>query len=164
MHVADEAPDRDQMLRLVERLAILLADAGMARMPARVFAYALLDDADRYSTSELAEALRVSPAAISAALRDLVQAGLLDRHREPGERTDTYVLRDGDFWTEIFLKREGLLQSFERLAAEGIALLGRDRPGGRRMAETQDFFAFLRTEFPTLITRWRAHRREMAGR
>lgn len=148
--------DREEVLRFVERFAIVLASAGMARMPARVFAYALIDDADRY----LAEALRVSPAAISISVRDLVNAGLLGKQREPGDRTDTYVLHDEDIWSEIYLKREGLLEQFERIAAEGIEVVGRGRPGGRRLAETAAYFAFMRKEMPELVERWRKHRQE----
>lgn len=152
--------DREEVLRYVERFAIVLASTGMARMPARVFAYALIDDADRYTASELAEALRVSPAAISTSVRDLVNAGLLGRQREPGDRSDTYVLYDDDIWSEIYLKRENLLEQFERVAAEGIELVGRERPGGRRLAETAAYFAFMRKEMPALVDRWREYRKE----
>jgi DNA-binding transcriptional ArsR family regulator len=152
--------DREEVLRFVERFAIVLASAGMARMPARVFAYALIDDADRYTATDLAQALRVSPAAISISVRDLVNAGLLGKQREPGDRTDTYVLHDQDIWPEIYLKREGLLEEFERIAAEGIELVGRGRPGGRRLAETAAYFAFMRKEMPELVERWRKHRQE----
>ena len=62
------ANDED-LLRAVERLAGMLYEAGMPRMAARVFSYALADDAEHYSAAELAEALRVSPAAISGAVR-----------------------------------------------------------------------------------------------
>jgi predicted transcriptional regulator len=152
--------DREEVLRFVERFAIVLASAGMARMPARVFAYALIDDADRYTATDLAQALRVSPAAISISVRDLVNAGLLGKQREPGDRTDTYVLYDEDIWSGIYLKREGLLEQFERVAAEGIELVGRGRPGGRRLAETAAYFAFMRKEMPELVERWRKHRQE----
>ena len=153
-------PHREEVLRFVERFAIALASTGMARMPARVFAYALIDDADRYTATELSDALRVSPAAISTSVRDLVNAGLLGRQREPGARTDTYVLHEGDIWSEIYLQREGLLEQFERIAAEGIGLVGRQRPGGRRLAETAAFFAFMRKEMPALVERWREYRQE----
>lgn len=163
MAAASTDHDREEILRFVERFAIVMASTGMARMPARVFAYALIDDADRYTATQLAEALRVSPAAISTAVRDLVQAGLLGKQREPGDRTDTYVLHDDDIWSEIFLKREGLLEPFERIAAEGVALLGRDRPGGRRMAETEAYFAFMRKELPSLMARWKEYRQQALG-
>jgi hypothetical protein len=96
-------------------------------------------------------------------VRDLVQAGLLGKQREPGDRTDTYVLYDDDIWSQIYLKREGLMEPFERIAAEGVAVLGRDRPGGRRLAETEAFFAFMRKEMPALMVRWKDYRQEALG-
>lgn len=153
--------DHEEIRRFVERFAIVLASTGMARMPARVFAYALIDDADRYTATELAAALRVSNAAISTSVRDLVNAGLLGKQREPGARTDTYVLPDYDIWSDIYLQREGLLEQFERIAAEGVDLVGRERPGGRRMAETAAYFAFMRKEMPALVERWREYRQQV---
>ena len=61
--------------RFVEHFALLLDEAGVPRMPARVFAAILADDAGRLTAGELAERLQVSPAAISGAVRYLTQAG-----------------------------------------------------------------------------------------
>jgi predicted transcriptional regulator len=150
---------REALLRFVERFAMALTELGMPRMPARVFAYVLADDAERYTASELATGLRVSPAAISNAVRALVQAGLLGREREPGSRVDTYRVYDTDVWGTITAQRERLMEPFERLAAEGVDLLGRDSPGGRRMAETAEFYAFMRRKLPETMAQWREHRR-----
>ena len=49
-----EDDDRTRLLRFVERFALALRDAGMAPMAARVLAYALADDADRYTAGDLA--------------------------------------------------------------------------------------------------------------
>jgi DNA-binding transcriptional ArsR family regulator len=157
----DLGPDADAVLRLVERFAIALVETGMARMPARVVAYALVDDAVRHTVGELAAALRVSPAAVSVAVRELVQAGLLDRERQPGDRSDTYIIANDDIWMEIYAKRCGLFERFRKLADEGVALLGFDRPGGRRLAETEAFFTFMQREFPALIERWRQQPRQV---
>lgn len=153
---------RDAVLRYVERFAIALVGIGMARMPARIFAYVLVDDATRHSVGELAEAIRVSPAAASVAVRDLVQAGLLRREREPGDRSDTYVISSDDFWAEIYGQRLPILHRFQELAAEGVALLD-GGPGSRRLAETESFFAFLAREFPAMFERWRAERRQASA-
>ena len=155
--------DREALLRYVERFALVLRESGMPPMPARVFAYALADDADRYTAGELAEGLRVSPAAISGAVRYLVQAGLLGREREPGTRGDLYCLYDEDVWARIYTQRFELLRNYEQAVTEGIDVVGPDRPGGRRLAETRDFFAFLRAEMPGLIERWREHKATIAG-
>jgi DNA-binding transcriptional regulator GbsR (MarR family) len=152
------ARDEQAVLRFVERFALALATIGMPRMPARVFAYVLADDAERYTAAELASALRVSPAAISGAVRMLVQARLLGREREPGARLDTYRVYDHDLWYTITMQREQLIEPFEQLAAEGVELLGPDTPGGRRMRETQEFYAFMRRKLATLMEEWQEHK------
>lgn len=163
--VTAEPQDMDDeerlLLRVVERFALVLAASGVPRMPARVFAYALAEDADHYTAGELARGLRVSPAAISGAVRYLVQAGLLDRTREPGARTDVYRLYDEDVWSRIYGGRSEILGRYEQAAAEAAAHLG-DRPGGRRMRDSQRFFAFLLREWPVLMERWREQRRDAA--
>ena len=148
----------DDLLRFVERFAMLLSDAGWPRTAARVFAFALADDADRYTAAELAEALRLSPAAISGAVRYLVQVGVLGKEREPGSRADTYLLDDDDVWKAITDQRTPLIERWREGLAEGIELLGTDRPGGRRLAESLAFFEFMQSELGPLIARWHEHR------
>ena len=161
--VGDGRPDQETLLRFVERFAMALSTIGMPRMPARVFAYVLADDAERYTAAELASALRVSPAAISGAVRSLVQARLVGREREPGARVDTYRVYDSDLWYTITMQREQLIEPFERLAAEGAELLGPDSPGGRRMRETQEFYSFMRRKLTGLMQEWQAHKRAGFG-
>ena len=146
------------LLSYVERFALVLADSGLPRMPARVFAFVLADDAERYTAGELAAGLRVSPAAISGAVRYLVRAGLLGKERDPGARSDVYRIYDDDVWSRIYAQQIEVLARYEAAAADGVATLGLERPGGRRMAETQQFFAFLRSELPEMLARWQATR------
>jgi DNA-binding transcriptional ArsR family regulator len=143
-----------ELLRYVERFALVLRGLGIPPMAARVFAYALAEDSDRYTAGELASALRASPAAISGAVRYLLQTGLLTREREPGTRSDLYVLHD-DVWTRVMGAELAALATLGDLLEEGVALVGTDTPGGRRMARSADFFAFLRQEVPKLIGLWR---------
>lgn len=157
------ARDNDEdLLRAVERLAGMLYEAGMPRMAARVFSYALADDAEHYSAAELAEALRVSPAAISGAVRWLVDARLLFKEREPGSRTDLYVIHDEDVWSAITLARAELLETWEDAVEEAAKMVGTDHRGGRRLLETKEFFRFNRQETFAMIDRWKAHRRTLS--
>lgn len=158
-----DAPSRATLLRFVERFAMALADAGMQRMPARVFAYVLADDAERYTAADLARALRVSPAAISGAVRTLVTMRLLGKEREPGERVDTYRVYDDNLWHTIAAQRNQLIEPFMRLAAEGAQLLGPDTPGGRRMRETYEFYNFMHRKLATLMDEWLEHKRATLG-
>jgi DNA-binding transcriptional regulator GbsR (MarR family) len=150
-------PDDDAVRRFVEQFALLLAEAGTARTPARVFACVLVEDSGRLTAAELAERLQVSPAAISGAVRYLTQAGLLVRGREPGSRRDHYAVHD-DVWTDMYRSRMGLLRRWEQVIAEGVEVLGTDRPAGRRLVETREFFAFLQSEVPGMIRRWEEHK------
>lgn len=152
----DGTADRqdDTLLHVVERLALLFTEAGMQRMPARVFAYVLAEDADRYTAGELAAGLQVSPAAISGAVRYLVQTGLLDKGREPGARSDHYLIYDDDVWSAIYFQRLPMLRRWEEIVADSARQLGMDTRGGRRLRETQAFFRFLVKEFADLENRW----------
>ena len=160
--MAASPSDDDDLLRYVERFAVVLAESGLPRMAARVFAFALADDADRYTAAELARGLRVSPAAISGAVRYLVQVGLLGKEREPGSRVDQYRIYDDDVWHRIYSQQTGVLERYEKAAADGVRTLGLHRPGGLRMRETQEFFAFMREELPSLLDRWRDRRQSMS--
>lgn len=150
--------DDDALLRAVEQLALVLTETGLPRMPARVFAYVLAEDADRYTARDLAEGLRVSPAAISGAVRFLVQVGLLDKGREPGARSDHYRIYDEDVWAAITLQRMPLLHRWEQTVAEAAGQLPSDSRGRRRLRETQAFYRFIGAEFSRLVDRWHEHK------
>ncbi|WP_336921624.1 GbsR/MarR family transcriptional regulator [Aquipuribacter sp. SD81] len=157
--MTQEATDRrEDVLRFVERFALVMRQSGIPPMPARVLAFALADDADRYTAADLQEALGVSAAAVSGAVRFLVQARLLRRDREPGTRSDLYVVDDADLWSPIFAGEVEQLGVWADVVAEGVEAVGADTPGGRRLRESQEFFAYMRGELPRLLEGWRAHR------
>jgi DNA-binding transcriptional regulator GbsR (MarR family) len=149
------AVDADALARFIERFAVVLTEAGWPRMPARVFACLLADERGELTARELAARLRVSPAAISGAVRYLQQVGLVSRAREPGARTDHYRL-EGNVWYESLVHRAAELQRWEDGLAAGVEVVGRDTAAGRRLEESRAFFAFLRGELPRLLLRWRA--------
>jgi predicted transcriptional regulator len=147
--------------RFVERFGLLLTEAGMPRMPARVFAAILADDEGRLTAAEIGERLDVSPAAVSGAVRYLVQVGMIVRGREPGARRDDYRLHD-QLWYEIYAYRGEMLRRWEQAMADGAALLG-SSPAGRRIEETREFFAFLQEELPAMMDRWRERQAKRSG-
>lgn len=155
------SPDEDQLLRFVERFGLLLSESGMPRMPARVFAFVLADDADRYTAKELAAGLRVSPAAISGAVRYLVQTGMLGKEREPGARTDTYRIYDDDIWSAIFAQQGRAFGYWDTAMAEGLELLPRDSAGARRLHETRAFMLYMQRELDEVMKRWPEHREKL---
>jgi len=147
----------DAAARFIERFASVLVESGVPRMPARVFAALLTIDSGRLTASELAELLQISPAAVSGAVRYLTQVSLISREREPGSRRDVYRLHD-DEWYEAIVRREPLLQRWERAVLEGVDAVGADTPAGRRLRDTAGFFEFLQVEMPAMLERWRVQR------
>ena len=153
----DTERDDEAVSRFVERFAMTLEESGVPRMPSRVFVTLLATDSGALTAAELAERLQVSPAAISGAVRYLIQVDLITRERDPGSRRDRYRVFD-DAWYEATVRRERLLLRWEDSAREGVAALGPDTPAGARMVETVAFFQFLRREMAALQERWRQER------
>lgn len=159
--MSTSAPRDEELLRFVERFALILTENGMPRMAARVFAFVLADDADRYTATDLAEGLRVSPAAISGAVRSLVQMGLLGKEREPGSRSDTYRVYDDDVWGAIARQRLPILDRWVEGLSDGLEQLEPNSRGWRRLRETQLYFEWVRDEFQDLMDRWAERRKKL---
>ncbi|NHD16719.1 MULTISPECIES: GbsR/MarR family transcriptional regulator [Actinopolyspora] len=147
--------DEQEVARFVERFALDFSEAGFPRMAARVFVRLLVTDEGSCTAAELARSLQVSAAAISGAVRYLIQVGLVVREREPGSRRDHYTVRD-DMWYEAFAQRDEQFQHWENTLLEGVSALGAETAAGSRLDETRRFFEFLRAELPKLMDKWRA--------
>ncbi|REK88178.1 MarR family transcriptional regulator [Streptomyces inhibens] len=155
-----DARTDEAVSQFVERFAAQLVDAGMARMPARVFACLLASDSGMLTSAELGERLQISAAAVSGAVRYLSQVNMVSREREPGSRRDRYRVHS-DQWYEALTRREGVLTRWEGTLREGVVSLGEDSPAGRRLGETLAFFEFLQKELTGLLERWRDHRDQL---
>ncbi|MFM9457084.1 GbsR/MarR family transcriptional regulator [Streptomyces europaeiscabiei] len=155
--------DAESVSRFVEHFAAQLVEAGMQRMPARVFAALLSSDTGALTSVELGEQLRISPAAVSGAVRYLAQVRMVSREREPGSRRERYRVHS-DQWYEALTNREAIIKQWEVSLREGVASLGADTPAGRRLSETLAFFEFIETEVVAMMGRWRVHRDETFGR
>ncbi|WP_040906594.1 GbsR/MarR family transcriptional regulator [Streptomyces griseoflavus] len=155
--------DPEAVSRFVEHFAAQLVEAGLPRMPARVFAALLASDTGVLTSAELGERLQISPAAVSGAVRYLAQQHMVSREREPGSRRERYRVH-GDQWYEALTNREAVIRRWEDALREGVTSLGAATPAGRRLAETLAFFEFVEKEIDTMMDRWRAHREERFGR
>ena len=75
----DSVPHDQALTDVVEHLGGALADAGIARLPARVYAALLTTEDGRLTASQLASLLGVSPAGVSGAVRYLTQVRMFRR-------------------------------------------------------------------------------------
>ncbi|MEV6354561.1 GbsR/MarR family transcriptional regulator [Streptomyces hydrogenans] len=158
----DTTGDADAVSRFVERFAAELTEAGMQRMASRVFAALLASETASLTSAELAEQLKISPAAVSGAVRYLTQVGMVAREREPGTRRERYVLHN-EIWYETFTRRDQVLLRWEKVLRDGSGTLGPATAAGARTAETADFFAFLQEETITMMDRWRERKAQRAA-
>jgi len=150
------APERDPVAigAFIERFAGILYGAGMARMPARVFAALLTADASQLSAADLAAVLGVSPAAVSGAVRYLGQIGLVQAAGEPGSRRLSYSVPD-DVWEQLVETRNTLLARLNATLLDGVALLGAGTPAGDRLTRSARYFEFVLDEVALVHDRWR---------
>ncbi len=142
----------------VERFGDTLTDAGMPRLAARVFAQLLADEDGRMTAAELTDALDVSPAAISGAVRYLTQTYLIGKERERGSRRDVYVVQ-ADAWHGAMLSRDRVLAQIETSLRAGVpAVGGLATPAGRRLQLSVAFLEFLGERLGALEGEWEEHK------
>jgi DNA-binding transcriptional regulator GbsR (MarR family) len=148
---------KDPLFGYIERFTSVMVAAGMPPMPSRVFVALMVTDSGRLTAAELAEMLRISPAAVSGAVRYLIPLGLVHKERVPGSRRDYYRLPD-DVWNNVLRLRDQVMVRWTALVREGIDLVGPDTPAGARLTEHAAFFDFVAKEVPEILTRWDEYR------
>ncbi len=161
LHAALTDRDEQALGRFVERFASLLVEAGIPRMPARVFAALLSSDAGRLTAAELSDQLRASPAAVSGGVRYLIAVGMVSREGEPGSRRHSYRVPD-NVWDEVVSSRDRVMLRWTAALRDGIELLGADTPAGERLADSVQYFEFVSAELPMVRVRWQEHKAKLA--
>ena len=150
--------DEAAMRAFVEQMARILADWGLPRMASRVLFVLMSADEQALTAGELAERLDVSPAAISGAVRYLIQINMVAREPVPGSRRDRYRLVD-DSWYEVTLAKMTLIKTLADFADQGVRAAGGSRtPAGARLANMRDFYVFVQEALPELLDKWAARK------
>lgn len=149
--------DREAVSRFVERFASVLVEAGIPRMPSRVFAALLATDSGRLTAAELSEQLQASPAAVSGGVRYLIGVGMVSKEGEPGSRRNHYQVPDS-VWDEVITGRDRLMARWSAVLRDGIDIVGADTPAGARLADSVEYFEFVGAELPRVLARWQEHK------
>src|SRR5918995_11530 len=145
----------DAELQYVEEVALGFERQGLFRMAGRVLGWLLICDPPEQTFNQLAQVLQASKGSISAAMRFLVPAGLVERISRPGDRRDYYRCRPGA-WAELARDQSRLYGDFRKLAQRGLELL-EDAPADRRegVQNMHNFYARLGREMAALWGRRR---------
>jgi len=160
----DSAPDaargetraglRDPQLHdVVEHLGGALADAGLARLPARVFAALMATEDGRLTASEIATMLDISPAGVSGAVRYLTQVRMIRRERERGSRRDVYVVMD-DAWHDMLMQSDQAYRPILEALAVARGAVEEGTRAWERMQLSVEFLEFITREMGGIAERW----------
>lgn len=145
------SPHARDVRQFAEHFAAMLSQAGMSRMPARVFAALIVSEAGELTARALRSELSISPGSVSKAVRYLEAFGLVHRSRANGR--DTYRF-SGD-WVETFTRREALFAPWEDGALRGARLFGPETERGARFVELAHFMRIVRGTIIQIRERWR---------
>ncbi|MEV0584557.1 MarR family transcriptional regulator [Nonomuraea sp. NPDC050310] len=137
----------------VEHAGLFYERLGLSRTAGRVMGWLLVAESDSADAPELAEALMVAKSSMSVALRQLDQAGLVERFRRPGERRDRYRLAE-DVFARAFRAKMAEFAAFRALAEEGLRAVGDDPARRRRLELMRDMYVFMMERFPRLLDEW----------
>jgi DNA-binding transcriptional regulator GbsR (MarR family) len=140
-----------------EEAGLFYERLGLSRTAGRVVGHLLVSDDDGAAAPELCEQLSVAKSSMSVALRQLDQAGMVERFRRRGERRDRYRLTE-DVFGRAFRAKMAELDAFQELAAHGLAAVGDDPRRRRRLENMRDMYAFMAQRFPALLDEWEASR------
>jgi DNA-binding transcriptional regulator GbsR (MarR family) len=150
----------EQRAAFVERLGGALTSAGLARLPSRIFAAVMVDEDGRMTAAEIGEALGVSPAAVSGAVKYLDGVGMVRRERERGSRRDVFVV-DDEAWHDTLLQADNIYRPMITALEQGIDELGPDDAARQRLVVSRAFMQFILEELRGINDRWTARRREL---
>jgi DNA-binding transcriptional regulator GbsR (MarR family) len=153
----ETAPPTAAQLHYVEEVALGFERQGLFRMAGRVIGWLLICDPPEQTSGQIAEVLQASKGSISAAMKFLVPAGIVERISRPGDRRDYYRCRTGA-WTDLARDQARQYGEFRRLAERGLELLA-ETPADRRerLEGMRDLYAWLEREMPAL---WERRQRE----
>ena len=143
--------------RVAAAVAAELAAEGFPRLPAQVLMALTAAPSGSLTAAELGEALGISPAAVSGAIRYLGVLGFVRTDVVPGGRRHVYSLPVVPWYASTL--RQDRYAPVIAVVDAGLAEV-EPGPARDRLVELVDFFRFLQAEMPRLWDRWAASRRD----
>ncbi|MEU2035855.1 GbsR/MarR family transcriptional regulator [Nocardia amamiensis] len=148
--------DSTQRLRdAAEKLALTLAQGGMQKSTARVMTALLYTEQETMTAADLCEQLSISTGAVSTAIKQLAQSGMIERVPAPGSRREHYRFPNG-VWADLFSQQNVMLKVMHEAAQNGLDAVADGSVTAERLREMRDFYSYMERELPPLIDRWRA--------
>ncbi|MBL0886141.1 MarR family transcriptional regulator [Myceligenerans sp. I2] len=126
----------------------------MQKSTARVLTALLYTEQDTMTPADLREQLQISSGGVSAAVKQLMPAGFIERVPAPGSRRDHYRFRSGA-WAGLMSQQNEVLRVMTAAADEGLAEAPQDSATAERLREMRDFYTYMAEQMVPLVERWR---------
>lgn len=147
----------------IDRMGLYFEQVGGPRTMGRVYGWLMVCEPPQQSLSSMAAALEVSKPSISIVVRQLHDAGLVERVPAP-DRQHRYRITPGG-WKQVIKDQAARARLAVEAAEAGLSAVASDRSEQRdRLEEFRDFFAFLEDDAEHLTRRWEEYRTRRRGR
>lgn len=151
--------DDERISAWIEEFAGFMVLSGIPRMPARVLVCLMAEDDGSLTSAELSERLKISPAAVSGAIRYLTTVHMVRRTHRPGSRREVYQV-GRDVIHQAVVGQMPTMARWEVMLRDGAKTLGSETEAAQRLTESADFIQFITREFDGLMERWDEYRRQ----
>ncbi|MET0304041.1 MAG: MarR family transcriptional regulator [Microbacteriaceae bacterium] len=152
----DVSSDENRRRVLAEQVGLLWERAGSPRMDGRVLGYLIYMSEPYISSADLGRVLGTSAGSISMSTRRLVDAGYINRHVVPGDRSH-YFRADDDPWGALLASERRFLHGYSEMFDASLAQLGDDdHDARRRVINARDYMAWLIEYNSKMLQDWAA--------
>lgn len=138
--------------RFVEDMGVVMEADGRPRIAGLILGWLLICEPPHQSFSDLVDALGVSKGSVSNMTRQLMEAGMIERHAVRGDR-QTYFRMAPDAWVRVLQRQVKALRQVAETAERGLALVKERDPDADawRLREMRDLNLIAARRMPTLI-------------
>lgn len=141
-------------IEFVEAFSLKIEETGHPRIYGQILGWLIVCDPDYQSFSDLKENLGISKASVSNITRILLEKGLIEKVRIPGNRQIHFKLNEKAL-SRFFKKQIKITLDLNEILNEGLDLLIKEgKTDIARIKYAADFHAFLARELPLLVKKF----------
>ncbi|MHA6249973.1 GbsR/MarR family transcriptional regulator [Pontibacter sp. CAU 1760] len=151
----------DKRKALIEKIGIAHEEKGFQPVAGRIIGLLYVSPRPELTFDEIRESLNISKSATSTALNLLMHIGRVDYTTFPGDRKRYFRIKLSN-WREVIYEETERMVKISHVLQEVIELRKGDATStfNCNIEEFTSFLQFMYKEFPALLQRWEATRKE----
>ncbi|HCD50957.1 MAG TPA: MarR family transcriptional regulator [Balneolaceae bacterium] len=144
----------ENKIDFVEAFSLKVEETGRPRIYGQILGWLLVCEPDHQSFSDLMENLNISKASVSNITRILLETGLIEKIRVPGERQIHFKLKKGAL-SDFFQRQVNIVTDLTQILNSGLELLNKEgETDTTRITRAVEFHSFLAREIPLLMEKF----------